>query len=144
MEAEGKTRRGCLTINAVDPTNGKTYEVLISYEKMHKVCSRSKGQVLDCAKNVPYTLQHPLHIYEGLCRDEDEKESDDVGWRCYCCVPPHAYSKDGSEREPWPNQVFLVFVNAEKIAYNWYWHVCDEGSSTHPKSYQTRFVKEVL
>lgn len=133
-----------MTVGAVDPTTGKTCEIIISHKKVQKVCSRSKGQTLDCAKNVPYALQHPRHIYEGLCRDEDETESDDAGWRCYCCIPPHAYNKDGSEREPWPNEVFLVFANVEKVAYNWYWHVCDENDSTQPKGYKTRFLKEVL
>lgn len=139
-----KERRKYLTIAAINPDDGKTYELLLSYEKIRRVGTRSIGQAKECGEIVHYALQHPIHIYEGLCRDEDENISECAGWRCYCCMPPHAYNKEGQKIPPWKNNVFLVFVNSDRVAYNWYWAKCDKDDPQRPEDYVVRFAKEVL
>jgi len=52
-------------------------------------------------------------------------------------------SKDGSETHPEPNQVFLVFVNDEGVAYNWRWEPASLESPQFPKEHGQRFKKTV-
>lgn len=139
-----KKRREYLSVSAVDPETGKSIEILISYEKIIRVGKRSKGQALECKEIVPFALQKPVHIFEGLCRDEDEQSTGVPGWRCYCSLPSYAFEKDGNKVSPWPDEVFLVFVNEEKVAYNWYWVKSDKEDKTRPVDFNGRFLREVL
>jgi len=82
---------------------------------------RSVGQVLECAELVPFCLSEPKAIFEGLRLDEDEKYSDGPGWRCYSSRPQYAYTEDGDRADPYGDEVFLVFVNHDRIVYNWRW-----------------------
>lgn len=113
-----KPRREYLTVAAVNPIDGKPYDVLISHSRIRAIGMRTEGQVLECAYVVPHVLQHPAAIFEGLMRDEDDDQRG-CGWRCYSAIPPHTYNPDGTLRTPWPGKVFLVFINDERVAYNW-------------------------
>ena len=66
------------------------------------------------------------------------------GWRCYCGIPEHSYRSDGSEARPYADQVYLVFVNDERVAYNWRWERADPDDSTLPVDHQTRFRQRLL
>ena len=143
MDEKGRSRRDYLTLQAIDPVDGKPCEVLISFDRMQAVGRRSMGQAKECGYIVPAILQKPSAIFEGLCRDEDE-DTRGVGWRCYCGIPEHAYHKDGTETAPYRNQVFVVFVNDDGVAYNWRWEKADPDKPTLPLDYQTRFKTQVL
>ena len=71
----------------------------------------------ECGIIVPMILEQPTAIFEGLRQDEDE-DRHGYGWRCYCGIPEHAYHSDGTERPAYPGQIYLVFVNEERVAYN--------------------------
>lgn len=122
------TRRERLTIEAVNPEDGKSCEVLISYDRIQFVGRISQGHTKECAELVPMILQSPKAVFEGLLRDEDDDKRG-LGWRCYCGIPDKAYMPNGDERPPWPNQVFMVFINRERVAYNWRW---EQSSSKDP------------
>src|ERR1700722_17881841 len=109
MAEKSESRREGLLIQAVSPADGKTCEVQISHSRIQAVGRRSMGQAKECAYTVPYILQHPTAIFEGLKRDEDEDRSG-VGRLCYCGIPGHSYQADGSEGRPYRGQVYLVFV----------------------------------
>ena len=143
MAEEGGKRREGILLDAIDPVDGSHCKVQISHGRMMAVASRSVGQAKECGYVVPAILQKPTAIFEGLKSDEDEDRRG-VGWRCYCGVPPVAYRTDGSERPPWPGQVFLVFVNDERVAYNWRWEMADSEDPNLPVKHMERFKRRLL
>lgn len=129
------SRRDGLRIEARCPVKG-TITVQIKYQQIMKLKSRSLGQVYECRDLVPWTLQNAFEVYEGIRSDEDE-DPNGAGWRCYAGRPHFAYRQDGEKRDPWPGEVFLVFVNDEGVAYNWRWEPTDENG--YPQDNSTRF-----
>ena len=126
-DKQKKTRREYLTVEAIDPSSGMPYDVLISYDRIRAVGRRSFGQAKECAYTVPMILQKPTAVFEGLRRDTDEEiaSMSTSGWRCYCGIPETAYNADGKSVPAWPGEVFLVYVNHDSVAYNWRWEKCD-------------------
>ncbi len=143
MSDQGKTRRQYLKLEAVDPDDGKPCEIQISFDRMQAVARRSMGHAKECALIVPMILQRPTAIFEGLRRDEDEDRAG-AGWRCYCGRPEKAFATDGSERQPYRGQVYLVFVNDEAVAYNWRWEKADPDASDLPVDHAIRFKTRLL
>jgi hypothetical protein len=143
MDEKNNARRDYLTIEALNPADGKTCEVLISFDRMQTVGRRSMGHAKECGLIVPPILQKPIAVFEGIRREEDE-DTKGVGWRCYCGIPENAYHTDGTKRTPYPGQVYLVFVNDEGVAYNWRWEKADSESPNLPVGFQSRFRKQVL
>jgi len=144
MAQKKESRRQYLTLQALDPITGKlTAEVQISYDRMQAVGRRSLGHAKECGYTVPAILQGPTAVFEGLRQDEDE-DPRGVGWRCYCGIPEHSFRRDGTEAAPYSNQVYLVFVNEDGIAYNWRWEKADADKPTLPLGYQDRFRKQLL
>jgi len=143
MADKSESRREGLLIHAVDPVEGKPCIVQISHARIQAVGRRSMGQAKECAFTVPYILQHPTSIFEGLRRDEDE-DSRGTGWRCYCGIPEHSYRADGSEGRPYKGQVYLVFVNDAGVAYNWRWEQADPDNPVLPIDHETRFTSRLL
>ena len=143
------TRRDGLTLKAIDPADGKYYDVTISYRRLHEfIKPRGLGAVLETRYTVLEVLQKPTGIFEGLCADADEPRQNDrnrgVGWRCYCGIPAHDYEEDGTEVPPRPNKVFLVFITDELVAYNWRWEECSSDDPRFPVNYQARFKEQLL
>jgi hypothetical protein len=143
MADSGGTRRESILIDAVNPVDGAHYKVQLRQERLLAVARRSVGQAKECGYIVPAILQHPTAIFEGIRSDEDEDRRG-VGWRCYCGVPSVAYRTDGSERPAWPNQVFLVFVNEDRVAYNWRWEQADGDEPNLPVNHAERFKRRFL
>jgi hypothetical protein len=144
MAAKGNSRRQYLTLQALNPTDGKlTAEVQISFDRMQTVGRRSLGHAKECGFTVPGILQKPTAVFEGLTQDEDEDRRG-YGWRCYCGVPEYSYRSDGTPGPPYSAQVYLVFVNDDGVAYNWRWDRADPEEPTLPVGYQTRFRKRLL
>ena len=99
--------------------------------------------MLECAYLVPEVLQRPTAVFEGLKREADQPRSG-YGWRCYCGLPDRAYSQDGTPGAPWAREVFLVFVNEELVAYEWYWYPADDQDPNLPEGHDVRFVRRLL
>ncbi len=137
------SRRKYLTLQAINPGDGTKCDVLVSHARMQAVGRRSMAHAKECAFIVPMILQQPKAIFEGLRQDEDE-DRQGVGWRCYCGIPEHAYRSDGTQREPFPGQAYLVFVNDEHVAYNWRWEKADPNNPGLPDKHDERFKKRVL
>lgn len=138
-----ESRREYLTLEAVEPKDGSNCSVQISYDRMQAVGRRSMGHAKECAYIVPMILQEPTAIFEGLRRDEDEDRWG-YGWRCYCGVPRRAFGQDGTECPPYAGQVYLVFVNDERVAYNWRWEKADPDEPRLPINHQDRFKRRLL
>ena len=131
---------------AVEPKDGTTTcEVQISFNRMQTVGRRSLGHAKECGLILPMILQKPTAIFEGLRRDEDEDEDPrGLGWRCYCGAPDQSYRSDGTSAPPYHGQVYLVFVNDERVAYNWRWEQADLDNRTLPVGYKSRFKQRLL
>lgn len=134
---------GRVSLRAIDPQTGKDTAVLISHRRMHAVAQRSLGHAKECGILVPFTLQQPTAIFEGLRKDEDE-DSRTPGWYCYCSKPPCSFNENGEEQPAYPNQVFLVFVNREKVAYNWRWAKACPSDDQLPENHEERFERKAL
>jgi hypothetical protein len=143
MVEERNQRRKYITVEAVNPQDGKNFGVQICYQRIQAVGRRSKGQAMECGRIVPAISQSPKAIFEGLMRDEDEDRKG-YGWLCYCGIPEKACHTDGSERRAYPGQVFLVFVNDERVAYNWRWEKADIDNPHLPENHEERFKRRSL
>jgi hypothetical protein len=143
MSGQDESRRDRLAVSAIDPVSGQRCEVHISQARILAVGRRSMGHVKECAFIVPHILQHPTAIFEGLRREEDE-DPRGVGWRCYCGIPTCSYRTDGTEGNPYPGQVYLVFVNDEGVAYNWRWERADADDPRLPSGHPARFRRRLL
>ena len=137
------TRRSQLAVKAVNPRDGSIWSVTISHARLQAAARRSSGQLKEAAYLVPMVLQSPSAVFRGLLREEDEPKAGE-GWLCYCGVPQRAYRQDGSVTDPWPGEVFLVFVNGDRIAYNWYWTRCSREDASLPEEDDTRFKERLL
>lgn len=142
MSGRKDSRRQYITLPAAEP-DGSTTEVQISYERMQAVGRRSMAHAKECGIIVPQILQEPTAIFEGLRQDEDEAR-EGYGWRCYCGVPRQAFHADGTSRSPYPDQVYLVFVNNERVAYNWRWEKADPDDPDLPVNHDERFRHRLL
>ncbi|MCL2648952.1 MAG: hypothetical protein FWD61_18460 [Phycisphaerales bacterium] len=117
--------------------------VLISHDKLHAVKKLGAGHIQEAFYLVTHILRKPSAIFEGLTQEEDEDRRG-VGWRCYCGIPPHSYRTDGKEAPPYPRQVFMVFVNQDRVAYNWRWDKADPDAPALPRNHQTRFKRGLI
>jgi hypothetical protein len=133
-----ESRRDRLCIEAFNPDDRKTCIVQISQQRLLTIKARGLWAIKEAAEIVPMVLERPIAVFQGLRREEDEDRSS-AGWRCYCGHPSKAFRKDGKEIDPYPNQVFLVFVNDEGVAYNWRWEPADLDCSDFPKGHAQRF-----
>lgn len=142
MADEAPSRRGRLAVKAWDPVTRGEIDVYISYERLQSVAKRSRGQIKEAAELVPQTLQCRGPVFEGLSTDADE-DSRGVGWRCYCGLPDRSYTPDGDRCPPRRQQVYLVFVNEDFVAYNWRWEKADPDNPNLPLGCEKRFKRRL-
>jgi hypothetical protein len=131
-----------LTCKAWDPVSGSEIDVFISHDRLQAIGKRSRGQILEAAELIPQALQCRGAVFEGLCLEEDEDRRG-VGWRCYCCFPDRSYTPDGDRRPPRRGGIFLVFVNEDRVAYNWRWEKVDDEDPNLPCNYKKRFKENL-
>ena len=123
--------------------------VTLDSDKIRYLAQRGKKADLLRVSLVEDVLTCPRAIFRGIRFEEDEKHScSSPGWLCYCGYPPIDFRFSGEETTPPPRKVFLVFVNEDKIAYNWRWDradsdAWDEGKYI-PIDHQIRFKEQVI
>jgi hypothetical protein len=138
----GASRRW--VIWAVDPHNHRErIEVTVSHRRLRYVARLGRGPILESAELLPYTLQQPSAVFKGLRRHEDD-DAWGYGWLCYCSVPQKAFTHAGTECEPRSGQVYLAFVNEDRVAYNWRSEKADPTNETLPLNWSVRFKERVL
>ena len=78
---------------------------------------------------------------EGHARRREEAEEE---WLCYAGTPETAYDhRRGDARPAWEGEVFLVFVNDDRIVYNWRWEKADSRYRDRPLNFEQRFTQRV-
>ena len=90
----------------------------------------------------------PMRFLKGLRFDDDEpRHCDSQGWRCYAKHPARRYNDKGGTFATPKGRIFLVFVDTDKIVYNWTWDETDEEALVRgehlPVDYKTRFDKQI-
>lgn len=143
MADEARKRPGYGSLDAINPYDGTQWEVWISHQRMDVVAKQGMGHAKELAFVVPAVLAKPTAVFEGLTSDKDE-DRHGVGWLCYVGTPDRSYRRDGSQAPPWEGEVFLVFVNEERVAYQWGWEECDPADPDLPIDHQARFKQRVL
>jgi len=124
---------------AINPTDGKRWEVYLRASKLDSTAKRGMGAARELAYLVPFVLQHPNAIFRGV-REEGESQ-----WLCYVGSPADAYNhKTGDPVRPWSGQVFLVFVDDDRIVYDWRWDRADADDLRLPVDSARRFEEKVL
>ena len=141
--SKDKARRGYTSVDAIDPHDGKTWQLLISDSKAAWIAKQGMGRTKELCYTVRGVLAAPTAIFKGVRFAELEIADDD--WLCYVGQPQQAYDhKTGEAVPPWPNEVFLVFVTDERVVYNWYWYDCDKDTPSLPIGHKDRFAQRVL
>lgn len=130
---------GCVALAAISPTDGKQWDVYLRQARIEAAARRGMGAARELAYLVPFVLQNPTAIFRGV-RDEGESM-----WLCYAGLPEDAFNHHTGERvRPWTGQVFLVFVDDDRIVYNWRWDKSDATSLRLPVDYAERFEERLL
>jgi hypothetical protein len=142
-ESDGGSRREALAFVGIDPQSGQQRPIQLAYEKLRDLPRRGLGKVKEAGYIVPEVLGKPTAIFQGLTHDEDEPRRGE-GWLCYVGRPTISFEDDGRAVPPRSNRVFLVFVNAEWVAYNWYWYAADPYDGSLPLDHAERFRKRLL
>jgi len=143
MENSDQTRRDRLTLEAINPKDGKPISVYIPQTLIVNRGKRSFGEAYTIRDIIPYVLKTPTSIFEGL-RDERDEDRTTSGWRCYCGIPSMSYNSKGESYQTKPGLVFLVFVNSEHVVYNWRWEQADQNHDRFPEDHENRFRDRIL
>src|SRR5947207_1950344 len=84
-------------------------------------------------------LQEPVVIFEGL-----HKAGFDHGF-CYCGVPKMRYTgEDGSTAQAHPGVLFAIFVNRDRIIFEFGWERMDGDKFDYPENSESRFTSRVF
>jgi len=127
-----------------------TITVSVNLDRMKAVAKRGKGPIMEMSEIVPDILLKPEKVFRGIRWEEDDSSGDSDGWIGYCGRPKAAYvnghglQADAQQRDPYDDEVFVVFVNRDKVAYNWCWIKCDQDDVTRPENHIDRFCEEVF
>lgn len=131
-------RRGYRKTPAINPITGGEWDIRISDKWLREAGIRSDGYLRELALILPKVLIQPTAIFQGV-RHEAEDE-----WLCYCGLPDRAYRPSGAQLPPYPNQVYLVYVNGDRVAYHSRWEKNDPRNANHPVDYDSRFERRLL
>jgi hypothetical protein len=136
-----------LPLKALNPAGG-TFEVYVTRKRAEWAARGGKGALLEIQHTVAAVLADPDHVYEGIRweEDEDRDKADKVdSWLCYCGSPDSYYKPNNTTPRPSsPDHVFLIFVNHDRVAYNWRWERADGVDDGCPNGHVTRFHRKRL
>ena len=133
-----KARRNYVLVEAINPQDGKPWDLLLSHQKMDYTAKRGILHAKELAHIVTEILKAPRAIFRGM-RDENDEGL------CYTGVPSCSFrGPKGEWAPPWEKEVFLVFVNPEGIIYNWRWEKRALDNPFLPVDYKTRFRERAL
>src|SRR5438105_4133969 len=108
------TPQGDYLLPAINPIDKTIWNVIVRERKIETIRGRGIGAARELAFTVPWALMHPLAVCRGV-RDRDE-----ANWLCYSSRPHRGYDHPtGEVFSAQPDEVFLVFVNSERVVYNW-------------------------
>ena len=72
MPEERKPPPHCAVIEAINPQDGKFWELYVRHSKIEWTAKRGVGAAKELAYTVPWTVKHPTAIFRGV-REEGER-----------------------------------------------------------------------
>lgn len=129
--------RGDGSFLAKDPSDGGAWNLRVTPKFLERCRRVSESELKTLAYTVPSTCADPTIIYQGI-RQEDEQE-----WLCYVGMPLSRFSSTGRKESTDENDIFLVFVNAERRVYGFAWERSATPNSGIPRDERTRFDRRV-
>ena len=82
-----------------------------------------------------------VRVFHGV-RDTETTEGDD-DYLCYAVRPARRYFED-ADREIKETEVLLVFLDDERVVFNFYWSETEIGDPRTPISSEDRFVTPIF
>ncbi len=135
VEKQLPSRRGFEVRPAIDPHDGGQWDIRLNMEEIARRRITSRGRLLEIAHVATEILLHPSAIFQGLRGEKEES------WICYSGQPTKAFHTEGTRRNPYPGQTYLVFVNSERVAYDYRWEGADPDFPGRPAGWRTRFTR---
>jgi hypothetical protein len=134
--------RDCNEVAAVNPWTGATFELYVRNGTVNKTARKGMGAAKELMYTVLHAIQKPTAVYRGVTEFDDGDED----WLIYVTVPPYAYDhKTGDTVRAWKGEVFLVFVDEDRVIRQWYWDDADPVNPRLPVNHdQGRFVEKLL
>ena len=139
-----KTSKGNrIEVEAVNPDDWKKPQlVCVRDSDLQFHARRGLGAIEEC-KYVFQVLSKPQALFRGIRKDEDEEFTDSPGWLCYSTRVSCRYDRKG-QSYPSIGEVFLVFVNVDKVVYNWTWYEADPNDDKIPVDSVPRFKERLI
>ena len=131
------SRRNSFIYPALDVIAGGFWDVRIFERDIVRKAGIDVGRAKEAAFCTQEVLKQPRRVYQGL-RDRGEDE-----WLCYCGIPLNSYHPNGTPRPPKEDRLFLVYVNCDRVAYDWSWVDCNPDHTAIPVDYLSRFKRQV-
>ena len=85
--------------------------------------------------SVEQTIREPAMVFQGLRRDGKRDALCFVG-------KPKRFGQDWTAPGP-PGMVFLIFLTADRVIYEWRWEKEDSSDPGYPGDYKRRFEKRI-
>ena len=134
-----KMPRDCHPIDAVNPHDGKRWQVFLRDSMMDRAIIRGPGVARELGYTVPESFLTPKAVFRGV-RAEGEPN-----WLCYVARPSQAYDyRDGTCRKAWHGEVFLIYVDDFRIIRDAFWVKADQNDPDLPENHDTRFNDRLL
>ena len=137
-------QNGELRYAAFHPSE-KPFAVRITQRKLQQWASLGEWRLKELEVSVSEVLEQPDAIFEGLRKEEDEhKGPDGAGWWCYAGIPSTRFvDSGGGARKPGDNEVFLVFVTDQDVAYNVRWEKVESNQEWLRAEHPERFQRQI-
>ena len=137
-------QNGELRYAAFHPS-GRSFTVRVIRQKLLQWAALGEWRMRELEVSVSEILEQPDAIFEGLRKEEDEhKGPGGAGWWCYAGTPSTRFLEyGGGARKPADNEVFLVFVTDEDVAYSVRWEPVENNHQWLRAEHSERFQRRV-
>lgn len=155
------SRPGYRSIETLDPRDGGLWTLLISPSLVTKCGKKGMADAKDLAFSLMPAMQDPKQIrrvFRGVrdavgkcqygcdaeCGHPRVSHRGDDGYLCYAVRPTSRHvGRDGTPVSVPMDRILLVFVNDERVIYNFYWEQCSLDGSNLPIDHEERFAEQI-
>ena len=144
MADQPEYKNGELIFSAFNP-EGPPFTVKVTRQRLRFLAQSGAWRVEEATQTVGEVLNRPLAIFAGIRQEDDEnKGPNGVGWWCYAGVPSTRFLQGGSVRTAKSDEIFLVFVTDEFVAYNSRWELASPRPEWFQDGYLERFRRRIF